>query len=172
MRDHGLYILVEVLSSGMRTLVHLLLATSVITSAAYSGHAQEHSFEVKIASPTAVFMVGSPVRVDVTLLNHSQQMLSFHDPRCTPAGITVRDDQQSILKVRDEFLRGDVILCGFSDFIEPSKSVTLQLNIARWFDLSRPGRYFIQLAPTGVSRDKTRETQKSNVLEIKIVQGE
>ena len=157
----------------MRVLVNSLVTTSVITLAMCSGSAQEPSFDVKIGSPTAVFTVGSPVRVDVKLTNHSQRTLGFHDPRCTPPeGITVRDDHQSVLKLRDEFLRGDLIGCGFSDFLDPSKSVTLQLNIARWFDLSRPGQYYVQIAPTGVSRDNKRETRKSNVLEIQMVRPE
>jgi hypothetical protein len=153
----------------MRTLVCLLLVTSAVTLAMRSSRAQEPSFGVKMSSPTAEFTVGSPIRVNVTLVNHSQRMLSFFDPRCRPTRITVRDDNQAVLELRDEFRQGDFITC-VSQFLDPSKSMTLQLNIAKWFDLSRPGRYFVQLAPTGVSRDGTRETQKSNVLEIRIAQ--
>jgi hypothetical protein len=154
----------------MKTLVCLLLATSAVTLPIRSSCAQEPSFGVKISSPSAEFTVGSPIRVDATFVNQSQQMLSFFDPRCIPKGIGVRDDNQTVLELREEFRQGGGFITCVSQFLDPSKSVTLQLNLARWFDLSRPGRYFVQLAPTGVSRDGTRETQKSNVLEIRIAQ--
>ena len=155
-----------------RTLLCSLFATSVIMWATCSGRAQDPSFEVKIGSPTAVFTAGSVVRLDVTLINNSQQALMFSDPRCNPvkAGITVRDDRQTIVKLRDE-LQGPIRTCGFGDFLEPTKSVTLSLNIARWFDLGRPGRYFIQYSPTGVGNGNVRKTNQSNIFEMHVVQG-
>ncbi|HEY2468051.1 MAG TPA: hypothetical protein VGI45_09435 [Terracidiphilus sp.] len=58
--------------------------------------------------------------------------------------------------------------CNHGGGVAPSKRATLFLNIARWFDLSSPGRYFVQVAPEGHFFDDTRQTQKSNVLEVDI----
>ena len=54
--------------------------------------------------------------------------------------------------------------------VDPSKSQTLPLNIAKWFDLTRPGRYFIQATVKGGNLKDTVEKHTSNVLTIDIVE--
>lgn len=154
-----------------RMLFDWLLAASVVMSVLYPAHTQEPSFDVVISSPTAaVSTEGTPVRVAVTIVNHSQERWNFAEPRCEPKAVTVRDDHETVLELRAEFREVGVRACGFGTLIFPSKSYRTELIISRWFDLSRPGRYFVQVAPTGVSDSNRRETEKSNVLEIQIVQ--
>jgi hypothetical protein len=131
-------------------------------------------FEVKLTTPTVTFTVGFPVRVDITIANHSQQLLSLIDPRCEPeaARMTVRDSQHALLQPRDRWSKESMETaarpCGHGEGVAPSKSITLFLNIGRWFDLSRPGQYFVQVAPEVALFDHTRQTQTSNVLEVEI----
>jgi hypothetical protein len=127
------------MSSAKGTLIHLLLVASAFTSAMPLALAQDSLFDVKVSFPASVFAQGSPVQVDVTLINRTQRLLTFRDPRCGPrqAAITVRDDHQTELKPRDEWLRADVRLCGLGAGIDPGKRVTFALNIANGSTWSR-----------------------------------
>jgi len=154
-----------------KTLFNFSVAAFLAMAVVYLAPAQQPSFEVVISSPTAVSTEGTPVRVAVTIVNHSRENFLFHEPACGPeaAGITVRDEHRTVLEPRVEFReRPDTIPCGFGAFIEPAKKYSRQVAISRWFDLSRPGRYFVQAAPAGRSGNVS-ETQQSNVLEIQIV---
>lgn len=139
-----------------------------------SGRAQEPTFEVKLSTPTAVFTVGSAVRVDITINNLTNDLMIFADPRCRPqaANVTVRDEHGAILEPRNEWSERTLTTaarpCAGGQAVPPFRSNTLFLNIARWFDLSTPGRYFIQAEPAWRDDKNTRHAQKSNVLEIEI----
>jgi hypothetical protein len=134
----------------------------------------EPSFDVTISSPARVFVTGSLIRLDVTIANRTDHVLLLRSSRCGPkaAGITIRGDQQNALEPRREFREApDQIPCNLGGGVTPSKSVTESVVIGRWFDLSRPGRYSIQLDRRIFTASGVPETRKSNILEIEIVAG-
>jgi hypothetical protein len=159
------------MGTAKRVLIPMLLTAIVLTSSVCAGLAQGSLFDVRISSRQTTFTQGTPVLVEATVVNHAQSLLVIHDPRCGPiyASITVRDENQQLLEPRDEWRpRPDTIPCGLGAMIRPSTSNSFQLNIARWFDVSRAGRYFIQMTPTASFEHDVRQTEKSNVLEIQI----
>ena len=138
-----------------------------------SAGAQTPQFEVALSSSNLVFTNGSPVmRVDIAISNHSDQVLYFIDPRCGPdaAGTTVRDDHLTPVVVLEQWTRPDRIPCNHGGAVDPSKSLTLPLNIAKWFDLTRLGRYFIQATVKCGNLKDTVEKHTSNVFTIDIVE--
>jgi hypothetical protein len=137
-----------------------------------SGEAQTPLFEVALDSSNPVFTIGSPVmRVDITITNHSDQTLFITDPRCGPdaAGMTVRDDHLTLVVMLEQWTSHDRIPCNHGGGVDRSKSQTYPLNIAKWFDFTRPGTYFIQATLKGRDLKGTAEKHTSNVLTIDIV---
>jgi hypothetical protein len=77
-------------------LVHLLAMLAFFSFPA-SAFTQVPAFDVTISSPDSVVTVGSPVRVGITIVNHSDRILLFRSSRCGPAaaGVILRGNQQN-----------------------------------------------------------------------------
>jgi hypothetical protein len=134
---------------------------------------KEPAFDVTISSAATVFTVGSPVRVEITIVNHSDRTLLFVNSRCGPkeAGIIVRDDHQEQLLPRERWREEtDTRPCNLGGGVGPHKNVEEAINVAEWFDLSRAGLYSIKLTKTNAGTADTREARESNVLKIEIVE--
>lgn len=163
----------RLMSNMTRWLAYCFITASMFSFLLRSAGAQTPLFGVTLDSSTPVFTVGSSVmRVDITISNHSDQLLVFRDPRCGPdaAGMTVRDDHLTLVVQLEKWTQPGRIGCNHGGGIKPSESMTLPLNIAEWFDLSRPGTYFIQVTLKGGNLNGTAEKHTSNVLTIDIVE--
>ena len=138
-----------------------------------SAFSQGPTFDVTISSPTIALTVGSPVRVDIKIENHSDRLLLFRSSGCGPvaAGIIIRDDRQNqlepVARWREE---PDKRPCNIGGGVGPHEKVEESINVAEWFDLSRAGEYSVQLTKTCAGTADTREARESNVLKIEIVE--
>jgi hypothetical protein len=159
-------------SSCLTLLVHLL-AMLAFPSFLASGFSQEPAFDVTISSSASAITLGSPVRVDITIVNHSDRVLLFRSIGCGPvaAGVILLDNQQNQLQPFKDWLESpDKIPCNIGGGVGPHKKVQEVINLAKWFDLSRAGKYSVQITKTCAGNaDTPREARKSNVLEIEMV---
>ena len=150
-----------------------LLAMLAFLYSVASGFSQEPAFDVTISSSTSAITVGSRLLVDITIVNHLDQVLLFRSSRCGPAaaGVILRDNQGSQLQPLEYWRETpDKIPCMIGGGAGPHQNVQESIDLARWFDLSKPGEYSIQITKTISIAADTREARKSNVLEIKVVE--
>jgi hypothetical protein len=143
-----------------------------LSPSAASSTGDEPPFDITISSPATTFTVGSPVEIDETIVSHSDQILWFTNIAYRPVtpGAIVRDDQGNALEPIGAW-RGQPgsIPCNIGGGVDPFKKLHERLNLATVFDLSRPGRYSVQLARRCRNFRDTREVSISNILEIKIL---
>ena len=149
-----------------------LIVLLVFSSFAATAFCQEAAFSVAISSPAASFTVGSPIRLDITIVNHSEQLFMFVASGCGPrqAGIIALDYNQNVLLPRARLQeRHGPRLCNIGGGLGPNEKTWESINLAEWFDLSRAGRYSLQLNKSGNGSAAGPVVRHSNVLEIEIV---
>jgi hypothetical protein len=95
-----------------------------------------------ISAPATTIRSGSAVRLDITITNSSNQLISLIDNRVGPreAGISIWDSNGNQLSPRDEY-RSYVLHSKFAMLISPGKSIVESVNLNKWFDLTKPGQY-------------------------------
>jgi hypothetical protein len=151
-------------------LVHLLAMLAFFSLPA-SAFTQVPAFDVTISSPDSVVTVGSPVRVGITIVNHSDRILLFRSSGCGPAaaGVILRDNQQNQIQPFEDWRESpDKRPCNIGGGTGPHEKTEEVIDLARWFDLSRAGQYSVQLTKTCAGTAETREARTSNILEFEI----
>lgn len=144
----------------------LVVAFSLLTTL---GIAQGANFDIKISSRASVFVVGSPVRVDIAVANHTDQVLFVPTSRCGAAGLIILTSRKTELAPRKSLSLDPIVRpCGFALAAPPHRVGTESIDANRWFDLSEPGRYYLRIQKRIVY---LAETQESNTLVIDIVEA-
>jgi hypothetical protein len=113
-----------------------------------SAQAPTEPVSISISAPVLIVTIGSPVRLDITVTNNTNAIQFLPNSRIGPedAGMVVLKSDGARLQPRDSERRtpgGRISMP--KEMFPPKRSVTYALNIARWFDLSVPGQYSIQV---------------------------
>ena len=106
------------------------------------------SFTISISSPSATVVSGSPIRIDAVLKSHTSEPVILPGLRTSPrtSGILVWDGTGKVLEpVESTKDRVDARLNGAGTEIPPGKAIMEPVLVNRWFDLSKPGQYTLQL---------------------------
>jgi len=119
------------------------------------------AFTVSIAAPKTSLASGTPIRLYVTVENHTSQRLWLNDVRAG-FGVSVHDGQGNLLK---SALDGPYVGSRFAEIVEPGKPQTELLNVAKVFDLTKPGNYSVQAEMKDMG---TKELARSNSVTITI----
>lgn len=138
------------------------------------GQAAKPPFSITISTPHDVVKAGEPVSVDITLSNISSRKIFFHsyhspdpDKILATYGIEVRDSRG------DRVLRSQRRAKEFPPWIEhsivyslePGKTTNDRLEIGEVQDISKPGKYTIQLQR---SEYETKIAVKSNTITVTV----
>jgi hypothetical protein len=105
------------------------------------------SFAITISSRTTTFESGSPIRLDITIENHLNQVLLLGSTRTVDgarSGIIILRSDGSRVEPIHQPQPGD-IKSGMGIGLEPHKGGTESLNLGRFFDLTKPGQYSVQV---------------------------
>jgi hypothetical protein len=119
-----------------------------ISALACSGQAEAPSFRVKIALPNPTLRAGSPIRLDMTVQNETNQVLITNSIRFggRQSGIVVRDHEGKAMSYKDDPAPDSIQkVTGASLGVGPGKCATESVNLSRYFDFRAPGQYSIQI---------------------------
>ena len=106
-----------------------------------------HPVTIAIKAPQERVVSGENVRIDVTITNNSQELISLYSSRSRPAeaGIVVLDALNKPLTPRADAPTAEGHGNHFGIVIPSGKSVKETIYLNRWFDLIEPGKYFIHI---------------------------
>jgi hypothetical protein len=145
--------------------VWIILLTALCVGAQESGP----SFTASIKAPRTAVSGESAIPVGITLSNQTPRLVFVEGLRTSPhgAGITVWDSEGTeLLPVESARDTPGARRSGISTVIPPSKSITEFVNLAKWFDLSKPGDYTLQVH----KRDPISKTMvDSNKITITVI---
>lgn len=120
----------------------LLVATCV------SAQTLTEPVSISISAPVPTLTIGSTIRLDITVTNNTNAIQLLPNSRFGPedAGMVVLNSDGARLQPRDCARRtsgGRISMP--NEMFSPKRSITYALNIAKWFDLSVPDQYSIQV---------------------------
>jgi purine nucleosidase len=120
------------------------------------------AFTLSVSAPKTTLVSGEPIRLDVTIENHTDRLIMLPDYRSS-AGITVWDSGGNILSRAEaaQFHHGSI----FASMVESGKTITESLNVGRFFDLTKPGEYSIEIE--GRDQD-SKSVSKSNTVTVTV----
>jgi len=154
-----------------RLLLLLLISTSVVlcaqrTPSSGNSAAQEgkQPFVISISSPREMWKSTDSIRLNVTVKNLTDQRLMLISLSCArqTGEIVIRDDGGNVIPTTILNAGGSC----FAFFVEPGKDNRESIPIDRRFNLTKPGRYSVQVA----KEDSTTKTVvKSNTLVLTIM---
>ena len=127
----------------------IVILTMTITFAAFGrGQAGSPSFTLSIALPQPVTKAAAPIRLDLTVENETDQLLILGTIRNggRRSGIILRNEKDEALPYRDDPSPGEIYK--FSDFglgVGPRKRATESVDLGRYFNLTTPGQYSLQI---------------------------
>jgi hypothetical protein len=173
--------LAEITTAGIRRSCRWFLFSFSTLVLATGVSASQSPFSLKIAEPTGPQKSGSELRLRITVTNTSDREITF----ITTPGQVPEDDFQYELMVRDErgqsappsaFMRTrDPRLPMYSGSrigksVRPSESFVDEVNVTRFFDLSRPGKYTISVARPNPPRQNLGDGKvQSNSVTVTVV---
>jgi hypothetical protein len=153
----------------LRVVVLVVIASATCVSASGQDQSEQHPLLMTIKAKDRSVKAGSPILVDVTVKNISNQSLSFgkEQPiKRDQGGWTYQVDvldAKGVRSVETTFYRG--ILghltpderaneelapgSGFIFLLKPGEMTMDQVDVGRLYDLSRPGVYMIQFRHAG-----------------------
>ena len=141
-----------------------LLGIVCVTSA----QCQRRPLSIVISAPQSVLRVGSEVRLEVTLTNtSSRRMLIQERNSATDYEIDVRDERGTAVPENDygRKLKEPPVMPmnsrNFGIYLQPNESTKESIALSDLYDLSRPGKYSIQVE-RGVSDNPKDGVVKSN----------
>lgn len=139
-------------------------------------NAAEQPFTITISAPTSIVKAGSDVWIDVTLANHSDEDLDESGSINGMTGLDpnlafeVRDPRGNLIAKRvhkhPELATGKPV----NREIKPRETLTEQQNISRLYDMTKPGRYIVQVS-RGLSTGAQRGVVKSNEVTIVVTRS-
>lgn len=142
------------------------VAVSVILSLAIvhaGAQAATPSFSISIELPNATLESGSPIRLDITIENHLNQgpfLSSNRTWRGAVSEITVLTSEGQRVGPLHKPQPGER-QSGLGIGLGPHESSSESLNLGRFFDLTKPGKYSVQV--------KKRDPENNRIVESNIV---
>lgn len=123
-------------------------------AATYAGAQDTNkSFAISIATPNATFASGSLIRLDITLTNNTNERVILPNIRRGPEDVRLQPRDSA---KREPNSRGS----SFSTIIPPKRCVTNSIGVEKWFDLSKPGQYSLQLRIKALGSVEVVESNK------------
>ena len=158
----------------MRTLLIVLLVTSLVAPVSGQGTAPRQPFTIVIKAERPSVKAGTGVWVNVNLTNTSNQDIDTSANISSLTGI----DPNFVFDVRDaagnlvpkvvyehpELADGKLIM---DRLVKPKESLIEQEEVSRLHDMSRPGQYLIQVSRP-VSKNKKDDVVKSNKITLAV----
>jgi hypothetical protein len=139
-------------------------------------NAAEQPFTISIAAPTPVVKTGVDVRINVKLTNRSLIDLNESGSISSMTGLDpnlvfdVRDTRGNLIAKRvyehPELATGTPVNC----FLKPGETLAEQQNVARLYDMTKPGSYVVQVFRE-FSAGAQRRVVKSNKVTIVVTPG-
>jgi hypothetical protein len=155
------------LSRTLRHRLALLLNCLILFALATKAQNPKSSLDITLRCSSPVVKSGQAVLVYAAITNESNEHLLLRDPRLGPkeAGVTVSDSNGKKLRpIRG--LEPDRTVGPSGLGLAPNKSALVVLPVGQWFDLTKPGTYYVQISKRQPKSDITIE---SNKLAISIV---
>ena len=153
---------------------YLLLLLGWVPLAAQN--AVEQPFMISITAPSPIVKAGSDVWINVRLTNHSHIDLNESGSISSMTGLDpnlafdVRDTLGNLTAKRvyehPELATGKPI----NRFLKPGETLMEQQNIAGVYDMSKPGKYVVQVS-RALSEGEQRGVVKSNKVTIAVTPG-
>ena len=111
-------------------------------------------FSILLSAPNAV-VTGSPVELEMTLTNIANRTVGFDSDGLFPYQIYLRDpvgravpDTEAGLQFKEK-RRSAAIKIGADYFLKPGETVVSKCVLNDYYDITRPGTYFIQVEHRG-----------------------
>ena len=160
----------------MRTVlvVLVILISAVLTF----GHrpSVKQPFEIRISAESQSVKVGSSAMISVRLTNNSNRSLdlsgTFYDLTGQDSNFIfeVRDQRGRMVAKRTyphaELAGGKAIL---GRVVNPGGTLTENQDVARIYDMTRPGKYTVQVSRPVSFTDKNAQVVKSNEITITVI---
>ena len=132
------------------------------------------AFSIAISAPSGIVKAGSEIEVEITVTNttkgvvgvtsaHSSSEISAFDVRDSQGNLSLTKWGRALIKHEGSEIVELPTGGGSVLFIEPGKSVTETIAIPGLYDLSRPGKYTIQVQRLD---HVTMNTVKSNTITV------
>jgi hypothetical protein len=113
-----------------------------------SAQAPTEPVSISISAPVPTLTIGWPVRLDITVTNNTTAIQLLPNSRIGPedAGMVVLKSDGARWQPRDRarWTPGGRISMP-KEMFPPKRSITYALNVSKWFDLSVPDQYCIQV---------------------------
>ena len=123
---------------------HALLASEQIKNISFDGTSRE-LFTCKASVAQNIFAIGDPVVVKVSLHNRLGTSVSIRDyPWHYPFfTFDVRDPGGRILPLTQQFQSPGIALHDEWKSLPAGETYTIEIDLGRWYDMSKPGTYEI-----------------------------
>jgi hypothetical protein len=161
----------------MRIPVAFLAIAASTASVAGQGRPITQPFAIEISANTPTVKAGSGVVIGIRLTNNSDELLGCGRAYNDMTGqdeifiIEVRDDHGHLTPKRvyphPELAGGSAVTLGCD--LKRGETLTDSQDVARIYDMTRPGRYVIQVSRPVSFADKKAGVVKSNKVTVTIV---
>lgn len=154
----------------------LVRATLFAMVCAMPAQCQQRPLSIAISAPQSSLKVGSDVRLEVTLTNTSnRRMLIKERNPATDYEIDIRDERGTAVPGSDfgrKLKEPPVIPMNSRNlgiYLRPNESTKESITLSELYDLSRPGKYLIQVE-RGVSDNPKDGVVKSNKITVTVTE--
>jgi hypothetical protein len=158
----------------MTSVKRTLILTVLVASAAGSAQNSTTPFTLTLEAVENPVQTGSDVKVDITLRNSSNRAMHISYGLSELDYVFEVRDSQNRIPPETEFARKSKGRPYFSNdqffYLQPGESLPkAPLVVSKFYDLSRPGNYKIQVSRT-VPKELGSGTIKSNVITLTIAE--